>query len=287
MRLWARLLLAILILFGAAFGVAYWVGTARWNAVTVGMVDELNAAPSRQEAKAVSFKRLGSLPAPVLRYFRMALKDGQPLIRSARMTQRGEFLVAPKDNRWGPFEATQHFSADPPGFVWDARMRLSSLMDVRVRDAYLAGHGSMEARAAALVPVLEEEGKTELDAAALQRYLAEAIWFPTALLPRPGLTWKAVDTTRARATLTDSGVTVSLEFRFNEKGEITGVFSPGRYREEGGKFVLTPWIVTVRRYEERSGMRIPIEAEVSWRPPDGPQPYWKGKIVDARYEFVK
>jgi Family of unknown function (DUF6920) len=287
MRLWLRLLLAVIILFGVAFGIAYWIATARWNAETADMVGEINAKPLSQEVKMVSFKRLGTLPAPVARYFRMALKDGQHLIRSARVMHRGEFLVAPKDNKWGPFESTQHFSADPPAFVWDARIRFSSLMDVRVRDAYLAGKGSMEARAAALVPVMEEEGKAELNAAALQRYLAEAVWFPTALLPGNSVTWSGIDKNRARAILTDSGITASLEFRFNEKGEITSIYSSGRYREVEGKYKLTPWEVKVWNYQEWGGMRIPIEGEVSWQLPQGPQPYWRGTIVDAQYELVK
>jgi len=166
-------------------------------------------------------------------------------------------------------------------------MRMAPLMDVRVRDTYLAGKGSMQARTFAVIPVMDAMGKAELDAGALQRYLAEAIWFPTALLPGKGVTWSAIDDTKALATLTDSGTTVSLEFRFNEKGEVSGVFSPGRFREEKGKYILTPWAVRVWNYEERDGMRIPIEGEVEWQLPAGRLPYWKGKIVDVKFDFVQ
>jgi uncharacterized protein DUF6920 len=287
MSLWLRLTIAIVVLFGVAFGAAYWIGTVRWNSVTGGMVEKLQEAPSRQEAKTVSFKSFGKLPEPVARYFRMALKDGQPLVRSARVSHNGEFLTNPEGKGWSPFESTQCFSANPPGFVWDATIRMAPLMDVRVRDAYLAGKGSMQARTFAVIPVMDARGQTELDAGALQRYLAEAIWFPTALLPGKGLTWNAIDNTKALATLSDSGTTVSLEFRFNEKGEITGVFSAGRFREEKGKYILTPWAVRVWNYEERGGMRIPLEGAVEWQLPGGNMPYWKGKIGDVKYDFVR
>jgi hypothetical protein len=65
------------------------------------------------------------------------------------------------------------------------------------------------------------------------------------------------------------------------------VFSPGRFREEKGKYILTPWAVRVWNYEERDGMRIPIEGEVEWQLPAGRLPYWKGKIVDVKFDFVQ
>src|ERR687884_130269 len=104
-------------------------------------------------------------------------------------------------------------------------------MKVRVRDAYVAGQGSMQGKVLSLVPVVNERAKAELNAGALQRYLAEAVWFPTALLPTAGVQWSAIDNRRALATLTDCGTTVSLKFHFNEAGEITGVSTSGRYRE--------------------------------------------------------
>jgi hypothetical protein len=214
------------------------------------------------------------------------LKEGQPLIRSARIIQRGEFRVRKADGRWSPFEAKQYFSVQPPGFVWDADIHLASLMKVRVRDAYIGGRGSMQGKILALVPVVDEHAKRELNTAALQRYLAEAVWFPTALLPGEGVKWSAIDDGRALATLTDSGITVSLEFSFNDAGEITGAFTPGRYRETEGKYRLTPWAGHFRNYEERDGVRIPVEADVEWRLPEGSLPYWKGRIVGVEYDFA-
>ena len=176
------------------------------------------------------------------------LSTTSTFIRFARVTWAGEFRIRRADDRWNPFKATQYFSTQPPGFVWDASMRMAHLMSVRVRDAYLAGEGSMQTKILSLVPVVDERGKAELNAGALQRYLAEAVWFPTALLPSAGVQWGAVDDSRALATLTDSGTTVSLEFRFNEAGEITSVFTPGRYRAVNGKYGLARWEAHLRSY---------------------------------------
>ncbi len=287
MPLWLRLTLAVFIFFGVAFGAAFWVGTVSWNSTTRQIVEKLDATGPSQGTAAVSFGSFEKLPAPVERYFRMALREGQPPVRSARIVHRGEFLTNPKQNGWSTFTSTQNFSAGPPGFVWDASIRFAPLMDVRVRDSYLSGKGAMEATTLAIVPVMNQRDKNELNEAALQRYLAEAVWFPTALLPASGVVWSAIDGSHALVALTDSGVKVSLEFTFNEKDEITCIYSPGRYREVGGKYELTPWLVQVRAYEERGGMRIPLEGEMSWQLPEGPQPYWKGRIIDVQYNFVK
>ncbi len=288
MPLWLRLILALLIFFGAAFGAAFWVGTVRWNSTTHQIVEKLQAADSgQQSAEAISYGTFRKLPAPVARYFRMALRDGQPLVRSARIVHRGEFLTNPKHNGWSTFISTQNFSVRPPAFIWDASIRFAPLMDVRVRDSYLSGRGAMEATTLAIVPVMNQRDRKELNEGALQRYLAEAVWFPTALLPSSGVVWTMIDGSHALATLADSGVKISLEFSFNAEGEITRIYSAGRYREVNGKYELTPWVVQVRAYEERGGMRIPLEGEVSWQLPEGVQPYWKGRIMDVQYSFAK
>ncbi len=125
------------------------------------------------------------------------------------------------------------------------------LMKVRIRDAYVPGRGSTQGKIFALASVVDEHDKPELNAGALQGYLAEAVWFPTALLPDEGVKWSAIDNSRALITLTDSRTTISLEFHFNDVGEITGVFTPGRYREVNRKYELTPWAGHLQRYEER------------------------------------
>ena len=38
-------------------------------------------------------------------------------------------------------------------------------------------------------------------------------------------------------------------------------------------------------HELREGMRIPLEGEVAWQLPEGPWPYWRGRITAIAYEF--
>lgn len=287
MAMWIKIALVCIVLASIVLGSILWFASRSWDRMTSQFVEKLNPAIQPHERTRVSFENLQQLPIPVARYFQRVLKEGQPLIRSVRIVWAGEFRTSEGDDGWAPMDATQRYVIHPPGFVWDACIGMAPLITVRVRDAYVAGQGAMQAKILSLITMVDEHEKAELNAGALLRYLAEAVWFPTLLLPGNGVVWSAIDDTRALATLTNAGTTVSLEFRFNEEGEITEVFSPGRYREVNGRYELTPWAGHFHCYEERAGVLIPVEGDVEWLLPDGGFPYWKGHIVEITYDFER
>lgn len=255
--------------------------TLLWNRATARAVAHLGP-PAGRGAGTFDLAQLAGLPDPVARYFRFALTAGQPIIRRATLRTEGDFLARP-GGAWSRFAAVQHFAADPPGFVWDARIRMAPLMTVRVRDGYVNGEGSMLGRIWGVVPVMDQRGTPALAAGALVRYLAECAWLPTALLPRPGLSWSAIDDAAARVRLTDGATTVTLDVHFAPGGEVVRV-SAMRHRDVNGVGALTPWTGGFGEYTRVSGMMIPRWGEVEWGLPDGPMPYWRGRVVDAAYE---
>jgi hypothetical protein len=259
------------------------VGSLLWNRATARAVERL--VPDRDASRPEAFSReqLAGLPAPVVRYFELALTPGRPFIRTATIEHAGEFRSA-IGSPWAPFTSVQHFSTDPPGFVWDAAIHMAPLMTVRVRGGYFQGTGSMQARIASVIPVVNAEGGSEFASGALQRYLAESAWFPTALLPGRGVVWELIDGNSARATLTESGISVSLEFRFGEKGEIVSAYTPARFRDVNGKGVPTPWLCHFKSYARVGGVLVPREGEVEWILPEGRLSYWRGEIVRVEYD---
>lgn len=116
------------------------------------------------------------------------------------------------------------------------------------------------------------------------RFLAEAAWYPTALLPGQGVRWEAVDADQARAMLTDGPVSVTLQFRFNAEGLIDSVRAEARGRTVGKRIVPTPWQGRFWNYRKRSGMLVPLEGEVAWLTGEGALPYWRGSITDIKYQ---
>lgn len=231
---------------------------------------------------AFDVSQLAGLPAPVARYLTFALSPRQPIIARAHLRSRGTFAAKP--NAWAPFTAEQEVRTQPPEFVWNARIAMMPLVPVRVRDRYAGGEASMRATIAGLVPIVNQHGSPELAAASLQRFLAEAVWYPTALLPRDALSWSAIDDTSARVTLTDGPTTVSIDCTFGSGGGIETI-STMRCRDVKGTPILTPWVGHHRDYTQLSGMMIPTSGEVAWILSNGPEPYWRGRLISATFDW--
>jgi len=269
----------------AGAGAVAAVGAWRWRSGTAELVDRLRTAAGTEAAPAgLTAREREELPDPISRYFRAVLPDVVPSIRYARLEQHGRFLARPTPNGWRPFRAVEHFTARPAGFVWDARIRMAPGVNVLVRDGFVDGRGVMIGSVLGLWPVVSGEGPA-LAAGALQRYLAEAVWLPTALLPSAGVAWMPLDGGGARATLTAGGTTVSLDFHFDADGLVARVYTAARERDVGGgRTMLTAWQGRFSRYAWRAGFRIPTAGEVEWILPEGPRPYWRGEITDVVYE---
>jgi hypothetical protein len=255
-------------------------GVMRWQRSTKDTRERLGAS-SHGPAGTFTFASIQHLPAPVGRYFRHVLTDGQPLVTSVSFIQEGQFRMSRGEDSWRPMRATQRFSVQEPGFVWDARIEAYPLLPVFVRDSYVRGEAGMVASIIGLFTVMNAPASPELDAGAIQRYLGESLWFPTALLPASGVVWEAIDDRSARATLTDRATSVSLEFQFNDADEIERVFTPSRLREVNGQYVATPWLVTCRDYANLNDMRVPTYCEVSWQLDTGLFTYWKGRLISS------
>jgi hypothetical protein len=275
----------------AGVGVAAAVGSLRWAHATSDAVARLESeSRSRQPSLGTAFSPadVAGLPPPAARYFGFALPPGQPLVRRARLRWEGEFRSAP-NAKWSPFTAEQVITVHPPGFVWSASIRMAPLLHVRVRDAYVAGRGDMLGRVAGLITVADQGGTPEMAAGALARYLGEAAWVPTALLPSAGVAWTAIDDSTARATLTDRGTSVTADFHFGATGQILSV-SMIRYRDVDGRGVPTPFVGRYGAdYRRVGGMMVPASGEVEWLLPEGaeqgPFAYWRGRLLRSEYEF--
>jgi hypothetical protein len=232
---------------------------------------------------AFSAMDVAELPDPVERFFRHVLREGQPILRSVTLDTAGEFQTGTRVDTWRPFTASQEFSVLPPGFVWDARIRMAPFLSVYVRDAYVDGRPQMRARVWGLYPVVDEPATKALAAGQLHRFLAEMMWFPTALLPGYGVIWEPIDASSAMATIRDGAVSVSLRFTFTPDGDVSQVFALDRMRSIDGRQEPTPWTVRCDDYQVRDGIRIPIHCEAAWILPDAPLPYWRGRVVNVVY----
>ena len=273
-----RHLTAGAVVVGAA-GAAIAIGQSRWRRSSDDLVHQLSDVPGRGPATIDFDRALKDVPPVVDRYFRAALRDGQPIIASARVTWRGEFNMGkPGRDNWRPFSAVQHYYPPAPGFIWDARIRYAPGMSVFVRDGFVNGQGTMRGALLGLIPVVNAEPSPALASGALQRYLGEAAWLPTALLPSQGIAWSPIDDRRARATIAVGTTAVSLEFTFDEQARLIRVFTPDRIMDDGkGHVEAQAWEAVILSHAERDGMSVPAQSAAAWLLPQGRFEYWRGE----------
>lgn len=286
MTLWIEVPIIVLAVFVIFITVTSLVGEYRRRLEKAETVKRLASKSSTKSMLKVDYASLQNLPKPVQNYFRYALTDSLPFIRTTRLEQVGKLKVTPRSRNWSTFRSTQIISEDPVSFIWDAKIKFAPLFHIRVRDSFIDAIGEGNVYLMSAISVSSDRDKPELNSGALYRYLAEAVWHPTALLPQSGVVWESLDENRAIAHFKKFDITVSLEFRFNRSGEITGIYTNDRYGKFGDKYIKYPWEGRFSEYREFNGIKIPTRGEVGWYLPEGWWLFWQGKIVDAEFELA-
>ncbi|WP_296494458.1 DUF6544 family protein, partial [Rhodoferax sp.] len=231
---------------------------------------------------------LEGLPAPVQRYFRAVLTDGQPIIAAANLEMAGTINLSATAEQWKPFTSRQRVVTRKPGFLWDAEVAMFPGLPAHVEDSYIAGHGRLIAKVLGLFTVAESQGTGEIARGEFMRYFAESPWYPTALLPSQGVRWQAVDDACANATIVDGPITLTLLFRFNDAGLIASVRAESRGAGVGkdGIMEMLPWDCALSGYQRQDGMLIPMIGEAAWVRPEGRKVYFVGHVKKLSYELL-
>ncbi len=259
------LLISLLLLAG-------WLFLWRMEANHRNDVDALFALSEEKPIKRFSYAQLEGLPEPVQRYFKYALKEGQPYVRYVRLKHKGQFKTQP-DKSWVPIEGEQYFTASPPGFIWKGRTTFFT-----AHDRFVNGEGNLTVRLLHLFKMVDTEG-LEADEAELQRWVSENFWFPTNLLPGPFVEWEAIDRNTAKLNYAYKHLSFSMLTRFNEKGQIIRV-EVERYKEPGQK---KTWIGRAGAYEAFDEMMIPTFIEAVWKEDTEEYPYARFELTHIEY----
>lgn len=284
--IWFLIAVGLLIV---AVAVLILIGDARWASATKVQMALLDAAHVPMPAGRYDAREIEGLPAPVQRYFRAVLKDGQPMIAAATFDLAGTINMSANGGAdWKSFTSRQRAVVHRPGFLWNGRVAILPGVSALVHDSYIAGTGTLHAAMLGLFTVADLQGGGEIARGEMMRYFAEAAWYPTALLPSQGVRWDAVDDRSANATLVDGPVTVTMLFRFDDAGLATSMHADARGASMGkdGVMVMVPWECSVSNYALRDGMMVPTRGEAAWMEPAGRKPYFIGDLTSLVYEFA-
>jgi hypothetical protein len=269
----------------AAVAVSVWsLGQWRWSTKTQQLLARLEAARVAAAVERFDPGELASLPPPVARHLRQALPEGTGIIRAVDVVHRGIFNMSQTGEQWKPFTSRQRVVTRRPGFVWDGKVAMAPGLAVHVHDAYVDGEGILEPAILGLFTLVNLRDRGEVARGELMRYMAEAAWYPTALLPSQGMRWEPIDDRSARATLIDGNVRLSMTFHFGADGLIETIRAEDRGRTVGDKVIPTPWEGRMFDYQRRNGLLVPVQGEVAWLTPEGRLPYWRGTIQELRFQ---
>lgn len=197
---------------------------------------------------------LAGLPDPVRRMFSVAIAHGTPLATSATLTMRGRIKL----KGWTDFSGTEVI-APHDGFVWAVRAGL-----VSGHDRYIGGEGEMRWKLLGLIPVMRAAGP-DVSRSAAGRCGGEGVWIPTALLPRFGVEWSAVDDHHvvARQTLDDHHLEV--HHVLNDHGRVTTTwFERWGDPESTGTYGLHTFGVEHTAHRTFAGLTIPSASRAGW-----------------------
>ena len=226
---------------------------------------------------------VNNLPGPVSNWLIQSGAFFKEPTHFVHLQQQGVMRTTPTES-WLPLKAEQYFTVDKPAFIWNAKVKAAGPLYIVARDKYENGKGNMLIRFLSLVSMSNAKGK-EIDQGSLVRFLAEIIWFPSAAL-NPYIKWKAVNSQSAIAVMSYNGVTAQGLFTFNDRGEVMA-FDSERYMENKDNYTLEPWHITNLKFEERNGIRIPVESEITWKLKEGDFTWCKLQVTDIEYnEFV-
>jgi len=242
-------------------------------------VQALRARASPGRAGVVTEEMLADLPEPVRRYLRYTRVVGKPFPGTIWLRQEGKMRAGP-GQRWMPLDAEEHYSVQPPGFVWAGTARLGPLPVARARDMYAGGTGRMLVKVASLWPIVDASGE-QMDQAGMTRYLSEMIWFPAAFLAA-NISFEPVDDSSARVTLTDHGQTATGTLFIDQQGKLTD-FVAKRYRTLDSSDPDI-WSTPFTGYSEFEGLQLPARGKAIYKLPGGDLEYIDVTVTDLHYD---
>ncbi|KAK9241605.1 hypothetical protein V1506DRAFT_510267 [Lipomyces tetrasporus] len=120
-----------------------------------------------------------------------------------------------------------------------------------------------------------------MDHGALQRYLLEMTWFPTAWLS-DAVEWQVIDANSVMATIRQPGTVASATLHVNDPGQLVRLTAQ-RYRQEHGRYRLDHWTAECDEYKEVEGVFIPTRCEVTWNLDCEDFTWFRFKVTEIKY----
>lgn len=223
-----------------------------------------------------SERELEGLPAPVQRFFRRNLDEGAPHLSCVRLRQSGT-LRERQGQPWTEYEAEEYVVGSTPALLWYARLRPFPMVWIDSRELLLRGGAHTLAKIFSTIRSLDRDDDATRKAMLL-RWMMDLVYLPSALLPREGLSWTALDDDRAELTLRTGEVEVHGIFVFDDKGDVIRFESDERPWLGESRHETVLWIAELSEHRAFGGLSIPTSVALRWELDGQTFPYRQAKL---------
>ncbi|WP_052131520.1 DUF6920 family protein [Planococcus sp. CAU13] len=243
--------------------------------------DKPSAPGIQPETEAVTME---SLPPVVRNWLYATGAVGHDPIRCVRLKQTGTMKLKPEQKDWTSSESEQICFPDSPAFHCNIKMKMGKGLFVTSQDRFAKGKGSMCIKLAGIVPISTVMENAKIDQSALQRYLMELGWYPSAAL-NPYISWEEVDDLTATATIKHAGLSGSATFYFDGHFDLVKV-EAWRYKDSDENARPLLCTVTVTETQWVDALRIPVAIDITWQLEDGPFTWYRFKVHYIRFNVL-
>lgn len=258
------------------------LSTSLFNNKVALEIDILKQQAASAELSIIDEQTIENLPYPVQNWLRNSGVIGTEKVNSVWLKQSAKMKMKPEQEEWNNALAEQFFTVDEPAFVWKVKMQMSPFIEITGRDKFVDGKGQMLIKLFSLFNIVNEKGE-KMDEGTLQRYLAETVWFPSAVAS-PYIKWETIDSLSAKATMNYKGVTGSGTFYFNEKGDFIK-FSCLRFKGNEPDAKRYEWVITVDEHAIKNRIKIPVKMKASWQLENELWTWLEVNVVDIQYNM--
>lgn len=149
-------------------------------------------------------------------------------------------------------------------------------------DSTQSGIGFMKGVLGKVITLFNQCG-AEMDKAQLLTYLGECFLLPHTVLS-DYITWKVIDCTHAKATISYKGITGSGIFTFHEQGFVQSFQTDQRARIGNDGSVSYPmWSLVYDDFQEKDGIFCPARLKTIWHDSTGDFVYFDANNIEFVY----
>ena len=278
-----KIILTVIAILFLIFLFFFWGGEVYTSYSINSKIEELRDSANLNSNEIFTFSQIDNQPVLLKNFFTAVIKDSSKAPNFITLSQSGEMKTEEKSN-WLKVKAREVFTTSTPELLWDGEIGNSKFFWVEIIDSYLKHKGKSLVKINSSLTIGDSKG-IEIDKSNLFKYLSEAVFFPTSLLPNPNLHWHILDTNSAEIKFTDSNTSVVAKFFFNKNGTINKIETLDKFLSKNSSFKESLFTVYFYKYRwVNNAFFIPTYFEVEWNLEKGKMKFGKFKIDNIKYE---